>query len=252
MKNKNIYMAVVNHKDTVVFAKGCLSKQQAELAIVKYLQRNEEFDGRNFGEACFWIGEKDLRLDLQVFEMEAKDFNGIKLQDGLLVELPPKEKGLYRVVYEIDVCAPNETEAAEETWKMMRADDALDPVLTVMDHKGNQTELDLSHILEFIKTTVGFVSQRFRKDDHGRFKCIFHEFVAGDDVQFENNKGETIEPPDHDYQQFNMTLMSSDRIVYCIKEVLETLNVGGEQSRQFAREIELLNTLLKSLKGDTK
>ena len=103
MKNKKIYMAVVNHKDTVVFAKGCLSRRQAELAIVKYLQRNEEFDGKDYGEACFWIGEKDLQLDLQVFEMEAKDFDNIQLSNGLLIKPPPKEKDLYRVIYECHV-----------------------------------------------------------------------------------------------------------------------------------------------------
>ena len=35
----------------------------------------ESADGKDFGDACFWIGENDIRLDLQVFEMETKDFD---------------------------------------------------------------------------------------------------------------------------------------------------------------------------------
>ena len=247
MKNKNIWMAVVNRKDRVVFAKGVQSQRQAETAIVKYLQKNEEFHGKDFGEACFWIGEKDLRLDLQVFEMKAKDFRDVQLSAGLLIEPPPKEKGLYRVVYEIDVTAPDKVKAAEDTWEMMQAKDALDPVLTVLDHKGNQTKLDLIDILEFSKITSGFVVQKYRKDSDGKFQCIWQEFVAGDDVQFENSKGDSIDQPNHDYQQFNMTLLSTGLIVNYIMEVLKTLNVGGAQSRQFAGEIRILDALVKEL-----
>ena len=144
MKNKNIWMAVVNRKDRVVFAKGVQSQRQAETAIVKYLQKNEEFDGKDFGEACFWIGEKDLRLDLQVFEMEARDFRDVQLSAGLLIEPPPKEKDLYRVVYAIDVYACSPLDAAQKTHLIMTDPDSVAPVLEMINQKGKITKIDLS------------------------------------------------------------------------------------------------------------
>ena len=146
MKNKNIWMAVVNHTDTVVFAKGCQSQQKAEMAIVEYLQKNEKFDGKDFGEACFWIGEKDLRLDLQIFEMEAKEFNDIELQAGLLIDPPPKDSGEenpYRVVYIIDVLAADPNGAAETAHRVMTDPDSLAPVLNIIDESGKSVVIDL-------------------------------------------------------------------------------------------------------------
>ncbi len=146
MKKKNIWMAVVNHTDSVVFAKGCSTKQQAETAIVKYLQKNEEFDGKDFGEACFWIGEKDLRLDLQVFQMKLKDFEDVKLSAGLPIEPPPKEKDLYRVVYVIDITACSPLDAAQKTERIMTAPDSLAPFLEIINQRGKVTKFDLSKI----------------------------------------------------------------------------------------------------------
>ena len=59
MKKKKFWMAVVNDRDTVVFAKGLRSQRNAESSIVKYLRKNQEFEGTDFGDACFWIGEND-------------------------------------------------------------------------------------------------------------------------------------------------------------------------------------------------
>ena len=163
---------------------------------------------------------------------------------------PPNDAGkepLFRVVYSIDVNAPDEQGAAETAWHMMRAKDAFDPVLMVLDSEGRQTELDLTDTLEFNKITVGFVSQKFRKQNDGRFICILQEFVAGDDVQFEDVKGESIQAPEHEYQPFNMTLLSSTQIIDRLEDVLTSIDVGGEQSRQFAGEIEILDKLLREL-----
>jgi len=144
MKKKRIWMAVVNDRDSVVFSKGCQTQRKAESAIVKYLQNSEDFDGNDFSEACFWIDENDLHLDLMVFEMEAKDFNGIQIQAGLMIGLPPKEKDLYRVVYVIDVGADNPLDAAKKTEKMMTDPDSLAPVLEVIGSGGKITKIDLS------------------------------------------------------------------------------------------------------------
>jgi hypothetical protein len=116
---------------------------------------------------------------------------------------PPKERGgqlLYRVVYAIDVGADNKRKAAETAWQMMRAEDVFGPVLVVIDSEGKQTKFDLSGSLEFNKITIGFVVQKYRRDNKGKFRCIHQEFVAGDDVQFESVKGKLVEQPEHEYQ----------------------------------------------------
>jgi len=161
---------------------------------------------------------------------------------------PPKERGknpLYRVIYSIDVGAADERKAAEAAWQMMRAEDAFAPVLVVIDSEGRQTKFDLSELLEFNKVTVGFVVQRYRRDNKGRFRCIDQEFVAGDDVQFENVKDQAIEQPEHEYQPFNMLLLSRQEIIDRLGDVLTSIDVGGEQSRQFAHEIKILDKLLR-------
>lgn len=168
---------------------------------------------------------------------------------------PPKDSGeepLFRVVYAIDVNASDEQKAAEQAWHMMRAKDAFDPILMVLDSEGKQTKLDLTDLLEFNKVTTGFVVQKYRNDGTGKFRCIHQEFIAGDDVQFENVKGESIETPEYEYQQFNMTLLSSSQIINRLGDVLTSIDVGGEQSRQFSNEIKILDELLKDLGWTSK
>ena len=163
---------------------------------------------------------------------------------------PPEDSGaepLFRVIYAIDVGAADERKAAETAWQMMRAQDAFEPVMVILDSSGKQTKLDLSEYLEFNKVTTGFVVQKFRKNSTCKFTCVHQEFIAGDDVQFENLKGESIETPEHEYQPFNMTLLSSSQIIARLGDVLTSIDVGGEQSRQFAHEIKILDELLRDL-----
>ena len=167
-----------------------------------------------------------------------------------IISPPPKEKvkeQLFRVIYAIDVGASDERNAAETAWQMMRAEDAFEPVMVVLDSEGKQTKLDLSEYHEFNKVTTGFVVQKYRKDKTGKFKCIDQEFIASDEVQFENLKGDSIEPPEHEYQPFNMTMLSKDEIIDRLVDVLSSIDVGGEQSRQFAPEIKILDELLRNL-----
>ena len=147
------------------------------------------------------------------------------------IEPPPKDKGkepLFRVIYAIDVGDADERKAAETAWQMMRAEDAFEPILIILDSDGKQTKLDLSEYLEFNKVTTGFVVQKYRKNSTGKFKCTHQEFVAGDDVQFENLKGDSIEAPEHNYQPFNMTLVSKDDIMERLSDILTGVDVGGE------------------------
>ena len=59
---------------------------------------------------------------------------------------------------------------------------------------------------KFNKITVGFVVQTFKKDAADRFVCTRQEFIAGDQVDYEDAEGKPIDPPEHSYQPFNMTL----------------------------------------------
>ena len=100
---------------------------------------------------------------------------------------------------------------------------------------------------KFTKITIGFVTQSYRKSAAGKFICTKQEFIAGDDVQFEDLKGDSIEAPEHEYQPFNMSLVSSSQIIDRLGDVLTSIDVGGEQSRQFAHEIKILDKLLRDL-----
>jgi len=153
------------------------------------------------------------------------------------IEPPPKDGGkepLFRVIYAIDVGAADERKAAETAWQMMRAEDAFEPVMVILDSNGKQTKLDLSEYLEFNKVTTGFVVQKYRKNRTGKFRCIHQEFVAGDDVQFENLKGESIEEPEHEYQPFNMMLPTATIIkeqcpdVQHVEIKVNILSEGGQ------------------------
>lgn len=160
---------------------------------------------------------------------------------------PPQEKGLFRVIYSIDVNASNVSQAAQMAFEMMQSKTSLAPVLVVIDGKGRQTTVDLADTLEFNKITAGFVCQKFRKNHLGKYICIHQEFVAGEEVQIEDHNGESIEAPEHDDQPFNMTLLGQVEIIDRLNEVLASIDVGGEQSRQFASEISLLKKLLEDL-----
>jgi hypothetical protein len=132
------------------------------------------------------------------------------------IDPPPKEssgKPLFRVIYSIDVSGADIKQAAENAYEIMRSKESSAPVLVVLDNNGNQSTIDLSDTLEFNKITTGFVCQKYRKNESGKFICIHQEFIAGDDVQFENLKGDSIEPPEHEYQPFNMTLVSRDKTI---------------------------------------
>jgi len=108
---------------------------------------------------------------------------------------------------------------------------------------------------KFTKITVGFVAQTFKKDPKGRFICTHQEFIAGDQCDYEDAEGNPIEPPEHEYQPYNMTLRNEteqdvseatmlNKVYEAIEEVLDSLDVGGEQSRQFAEEIKTLRQVI--------
>jgi hypothetical protein len=140
MKQKQIWIVIVSDKDKVIFKRACQSKQKAENAVVDYLHSYRDFKGKSFTEACFWIKEKKLRFDLKIFQMQPEEFTEVLP----LIAPPPYEKGLFRVVYVIDVGAGNVIEAAMNAYEMMSDSDSLPPILEVIDNKGNKIKIDLS------------------------------------------------------------------------------------------------------------
>lgn len=107
----------------------------------------------------------------------------------------------------------------------------------------------------FTKTTVGFVVQTFRKSSQSRYICTRQEFIAGDQCDYEDIQGNPIERPEYEYQPYIMVLRTRTpneaiqaatltRAYEAIEEVLESLDVGGEQSRQFAEEIRILKDVI--------
>ena len=59
---------------------------------------------------------------------------------------------------------------------------------------------------KFNKITIGFVIQTFEKNTNGKFICTAQEFIAGDQVDYEDVDDNPITPPEHKYQPFNMIL----------------------------------------------
>lgn len=57
---------------------------------------------------------------------------------------------------------------------------------------------------KFTKITTGFVVQNYEKNKAGEFVCSSQEFIAGDQVDYEDENGNVISPPEHKYQQFKM------------------------------------------------
>lgn len=145
MELPKIWMAILTEDSEVVFSCACPTERKAEKAIVAHLQKDSGFDGKDINDACFWIGENDLRLNLMIFEMQPEDFQDVRDQLALFRDdLPLREKGLYRVIYQIDVGAQSAVEAAKTVHEIMQDSDSLPPVLEVIDNKSNRIKIDLS------------------------------------------------------------------------------------------------------------
>jgi hypothetical protein len=144
MKRKQVWMALVIEANAVVFNMPCPSKKKAERAVVDYLSKNRDFKGKEFAEACFWVAEKNLHLNLMVFQTRPDVFEDANRARALSIDPPPNEKGLFRVVYVIDVGAGNVVEAAMNAYKTMGDSQSMPPVVEVVDGKGNKIKIDLS------------------------------------------------------------------------------------------------------------
>ena len=69
------------------------------------------------------------------------------MSKNYIIKPPPKDIGsqpLFRVVYAIDVDAADEMQAVKKAYQIMRDEDSLAPILTVIDSGGTATQIDLS------------------------------------------------------------------------------------------------------------
>lgn len=107
----------------------------------------------------------------------------------------------------------------------------------------NKARCSFSINTGFTKVTAGFVCQQYQKDKSGKFICIHQEFIACDEVQYEDSKGETICSPEHIFQPFNMALLNGPQIAEILRKALDRLQMRG----QFDLGVQTLKALLKNL-----
>lgn len=59
----------------------------------------------------------------------------------------------------------------------------------------------------FVKITTGYVRQYFEPNEDGKFVCTGQEFIAGDICDYEDDGGQAIDPPEYQYQPYNMRVI---------------------------------------------
>jgi len=75
----------------------------------------------------------------------------------------------------------------------------LQPPISITFTKENEMD-------SFNKITVGYVAQRFTRNPNGKFVCTSQTFVAGDQCDYEDDEGNSIEKPEYSYQPYDMHL----------------------------------------------
>ena len=109
----------------------------------------------------------------------------------------------------------------------------------------------------FMKITEGFVVESYALDGTDRFVCVYQKFVPVSEPSFKDLNNRPIDPPDHEprhsliawrvQEEDPGTVTTTEtRLRSAIEQVLETLDAGGEQSRQFAEEIQVLTEAIRS------
>lgn len=155
---KTLWVAAITHRGDVVYADAVAGKVKAVKALAEYLKAEEGYAGPpEFPGICAWLAEHDERLGIELFaaSVDAAAENSCSCdapdnpntERGLVIGPPPQEKGLellYRVVYAIDVNAPNAPQAAKRTHILMQDPQSMLPVLEVIDSRGRLTRIDLS------------------------------------------------------------------------------------------------------------
>jgi hypothetical protein len=191
----------------------------------------------------------------------------------------------FRVVYAIDVNAKDSKEAAEYAYKLMADTESLRPVLDVIDSKGNVVRIDLSDdsyckAAEYMaeqgkKIFTGYMngglwnarcmdasilskekgnkaayelllkfgdalSKALQTTEQGKWNAIKEESVA-----MLKRKPCQCKLSEAGNQQKKLPCKKCKSLLQACEYILNCLNVGGEQSRQFAEEIAYLTKVLR-------
>ena len=57
----------------------------------------------------------------------------------------------------------------------------------------------------YFKHSEGYVTQLFERNDEGEFECVNQNFTSGNSVEYTNESGQPIDPPDDEgYRPFDM------------------------------------------------
>jgi hypothetical protein len=202
--------------------------------------------------------------------------------------LPPKEEGaepLFRIVYMIDVNAPNPQAAAEYAYKLMADPESMRPVLDIIDDKGCVVRIDMSE--DVYCTAAEYIANQSRKIFTGPMngglwnaRCMDASILSkkqGNKAAYESllKFGEqySMVLPASDQEKWNTIKSEASAmlkrrlcryefskagmkqkkqpckkckvLIQACEYILNCLNVGGEQSRQFAQEISYLSKVLR-------
>lgn len=79
---------------------------------------------------------------------------------------------------------------------------------------------------KYSKTTPGFVTQTFERDEQGKWKCTGQNFYTGNPVEYENEKGEQIDfPEDEIYQPYDMIIGNLQEIKDLILNEISSMKI---------------------------
>ena len=92
----------------------------------------------------------------------------------------------------------------------------------------------------FVKITVGFIHQTFKKNADGKFACTEQAFIAGDECNYEDLAGEPLpNVPEYLYQPYEMVSARNKEqpVKYLLyNDVLGSLECEGPIEAAFLEE----------------
>lgn len=84
----------------------------------------------------------------------------------------------------------------------------------------------------FVKITTGWVKQYYEPDKDGTFVCTGQEFKAGDMVEYEDDFGNRIEPPEYEYYSYDMAeselVQQQEDLLDAAQEIVSDFDNYGE------------------------
>jgi len=101
---------------------------------------------------------------------------------------------------------------------------------------------------QFVKITVGFIHQTFRKNSSGKFICTEQVFIAGDECTYEDKNGDPLaQVPQYVYQPYEMVCPSRKKPK--VKYLLYNEVLGCLEDEVPIEAASLEEALLQALKN---